>query len=428
MEYLSSDKVGVVDLASGEVVERELDDDLVSGHIGGVGVNSVLYREYEEEEPLVLGAGLLTGTLVPGSSLGVMTAKSPLTGTMVHAPLTQYMGQELKYSGFDYLVIKGRSADPVYLWVHDGIADMQPAGDLWGKDVWESVRAVRSHMGDDLIQVLGAGPAAERGSAPAQVMINQWAGGDRFGLGRAMADKRLKLVAVRGMGLLEIEDEEGFVAKCLELLDKVKSGAWAGRHGQGELGAALGYEDHASWLEPLVHRHHASFNTPLAYNTFLFLDDDPSRSEESANEEPGVLLGDPGAAGALKALGLTVAEAGAVIKDCAKQGLDVVAVAEICRARSITSASEIRAALSGMDGEVDGLEGPFSTWAPKGLAPDEETWRRRMAVAHVFGIDPIFSLTSPEMAEQDLVALAAMGTGLEITMDTLEAVVGGLCG
>lgn len=428
MEYLSSDKVAVIDLASGEVSEDELSEELVAQRIGGAGITSALYEQYKDGDPIVLGAGLLTGTLTPASSLAVITAQSPLTGAVAHAPLTQYMGQELKYSGFDYLVIKGAAAQPSFLWIHDGIADLEPAGDLWGQDVWSAVSAVRQQMGDELIQVLGVGPAAEKGSNLAQVMINHWASGDRFGLGKVLAAKNLKLIAVRGMGLLEIAEEEDFVSRSLEMLGQVKSGAWAGRQGQGDLGAALGFDDYAAWLEPLVHRSHSSFNTPFAYNTYLFLDDDPSALQESAQEEPGVLLGDPAAAGVLRAMGLSAADAGAVIKSCAKAGLDAVAVAKVCQAEGKTSVADIQAALDGIDGAVEGLSGPFSEWAPHGLASDAEAWKRRMAVAYVFGIDPIFALMAPEISEEGLVELAALGTGLEISQETLDSVVADLCG
>ena len=143
MEYLSSNKIAVIDLGSAEIVEEELDDGLVKERIGGAGITSYLYHQYEKDDPVVIGSGLLTGTLVPGAALAVMTAKSPRTGTLCHAPLTLYAGMELKYSGFDYLVIKGQSEKPVYLWLHDGIADIQGAEDLWGKDCWESTEGVR---------------------------------------------------------------------------------------------------------------------------------------------------------------------------------------------------------------------------------------------------------------------------------------------
>jgi len=106
MEYLSTNKIAIVDLATSKVTDQEVDEDLVKERIGGAGITTALYEQYQDEDPIVLGTGLLTGTLAPASALGMITAKSPLTGKVCHAPLTLYAGLELRYSGFDYVVIK----------------------------------------------------------------------------------------------------------------------------------------------------------------------------------------------------------------------------------------------------------------------------------------------------------------------------------
>ena len=108
MEYLSTNKIAIVDLANSKVSDQELDEDLVKEKMGGAGITTALYEQYQNEDPIVLGTGLLTGTLAPASALGMITAKSPLTGKVCHAPFTLYAGLELKYSGFDYVVIKGQ--------------------------------------------------------------------------------------------------------------------------------------------------------------------------------------------------------------------------------------------------------------------------------------------------------------------------------
>ncbi|PIV22165.1 MAG: hypothetical protein COS40_06110, partial [Deltaproteobacteria bacterium CG03_land_8_20_14_0_80_45_14] len=143
MEYLSTNKIAIVDLATSKVTDQEVDEDLVKERIGGAGITTALYEQYQDEDPIVLGTGLLTGTLAPASALGMITAKSPLTGKVCHAPLTLYAGLELKFSGFDYVVIKGKPPKPVYLWIHDGVADINDAKDVWGKDVWTSTDTIR---------------------------------------------------------------------------------------------------------------------------------------------------------------------------------------------------------------------------------------------------------------------------------------------
>ncbi len=423
MEYLSSDKIAVIDLAAAEVSEDELPEELVQEKIGGAAIAKALYEEHADGDPIILGSGLLTGTMVPGSALGLVSAKSPLTGQLCHAPLTLYAGMELKYSGYDYMVIKGAAAEPTCLWIHDGITDFNPGGDYWGKDVWQAKDQLCSAMGDDLIQVLGAGPAAERGSDIAQVMMGYWSSGDRFGLGRVLAAKNLKLIAVRGMGLLEIAEPEEFMEKCLELLGQVKGGAWAGKQGLGELGQALGYEGFADWLKPAVHRHRAGFNTPYAYNSFAMIEGDPAQMTESQEPEPGVLLTDPAAAGSFRRLGLSVQDACRAVRACNKQGLDPVAVAAACEKAGASDLATVEAALAEVSGPVDDLAGPFSPWAPQGLAADQAAWQRRQAVAYIFGIDPIFALMAPELSEEVLLELAKLGTDMEFSAETLDKAV-----
>ena len=435
MEYLSSDKIAIIDLATSEITEEELSEELVSEKIGGAGITTVLYERFKEDDPIVLGAGLLTGSLVPSSALGVITAKSALTEKLSHAPLTLYAGMELKYSGFDYIVIKGSAEKPVYLWIHDGIADIQGADELWGKDVWESTDYIRKTMGDDSIQVLGIGGAGESGADHAQVCINHWASGDRFGFGNLFGQKRLKLVALRGMGLLEIADPEGFIDQCTELFSEVKAGPFAGKNGIAELAAAMGHGDIEDWIGPLVHKHRSCFNTPFATNSFVFLDDDPKLLKESQLEEPGHLVTDFRGLLGFKKLGLSASDSCKVLRDCARYGIDGVAVAELCEKAGLKDYEAIKESLSNLNGSVTITgDSVFSPWAPhKALSEgfglpadgsqDAQWWERRQAVAYIFGIHPIFALMAPELSEEKLLDLAKIGTELELTAETLDRVI-----
>lgn len=435
MEYLSSNKIAVIDLSNGTILEEELDEGLVREKIGGAGITAFLYQKYEKDDPLVLGSGLLTGTLVPGSALAVMTAKSPRTGTVCHAPITLVAGMEFKFSGFDYLVIKGASAKPVYLWLHDGIADIQEAEGLWGKEVWEATETVRKAVGDDLVQVLAIGPAGENGSDLAQVGINYWASGDSFGFGKLFGQKKLKLIAIRGMGLLEIADPEGFIGQCQELLKDIKGGAWTAKKGIGDLMTALGESDMDPWLSPVIHRHKACFNTPFASNTFIYLNEDPNLMKETEKPDPGMLLTDYRALAGFKKLGLSALESGRILKACSQKGLDPGAVSLLCQKSGLKDEAEILQSLSQAQGPLDSSDpGPFSPWIPGrpvfadfGLSgdgsQDNAWWLRRLAVSHVFGIHPFFALMAPELSEEKLLELANLGTDLGLTAETLEQVI-----
>jgi len=423
MEYLSTNKIAIIDLATSKITDRELDEDLVKGKIGGAGITMALYEEYQNEDPIVLGTGLLTGTLAPASALGMITAKSPLTGKVGHAPLTLYAGLELKYSGFDYVVIKGKSPKPVYLWINDGVADISDAKEIWGKDVWASTDIIRELMGDSLIQVLAIGKAGESESDFAQVCINYWASGDRWGFGKLFGEKKLKLVALRGMSLLEVADAEGFVKQCKELLSAVKGGAFADKKGIEEIPVAIGEEDIREWLCPLVHRHQSCFNTPYPTNTFVFLDEDPKLLMESEKKEPGFLITDVYGLLGFKKLGLSAADACALLRECAKYGIDAVAVAELGQKAGKKKPDEIKKSFSGLKGTLENIgKGMFSPWCPHFGLPANE-WERRQAVAYIFGIHPVFALMSPELSEEKLIELANLGTGLGFTSEILDKVI-----
>ena len=423
MEYLSTNKIAIVDLANSKVSDRELDEDLVKEKMGGAGITTALYEQYQNEDPIVLGTGLLTGTLAPASALGMITAKSPLTGKVCHAPFTLYAGLELKYSGFDYVVIKGKSQKPVYLWMHDGVADISDAKDVWGKDVWTSTDTIREVMGDQLIQVLTIGKAGESESDFAQVCINYWASGERWGFGKLFGQKKLKGVALRGMSLLEVSDAEGFVRQCKELLSALKAGAFAGKKGIAELSVAIGEEDIQKWLAPLVHRHESCFNTPFPTNTFVFLDEDPGLLKESEKNEPGFLVTDVYGLLGFKKLGLSAADACALLRECARYGIDAVAVAELSQKAGKKKPDEIKKSFSGLKGSLENIgKGTFSPWCPNFGHPAGE-WERRQAVAYIFGIHPIFAMMAPELSEEKLIELANIGTGLGFTSETLNKVI-----
>lgn len=435
MEYLSTDKILVIDLNAGEVEEEELLESLVEEKIGGIGITKFLYEKYEEDDPIVIGTGLLTGTTYPASCAGQITAKSPVTGKLCHCPVTYKVGVEIKYAGFDYIVVKGSSPSPVYLWIHDGVADISDASDLWGKNVWDATDSIRKFVGDDLLQTMMIGPAGEKGSDYAQVCYNHWSSPDRFGFGKLFGSKNLKGVAFRGMGLIEVAEAEDYVERSLEILKEVKENGFLEKKGLAPILEALGEQGIAEWLDPVTHRHSADYFTPYATNTAIFFDEDPGLLEESKKDEPGVLVSDLFALLGFKKSGLSAADAGRALKACAKYGIDPFAVADLCGKNTL---DEIQASFDSLDGEVAiPGKGMFTPWCPQGpiftdfeLDDDEDTlawWERRQAVAMIFGIHPIFSLMCPELTEENMLELASLGTGLELTEDVLEAVIDDIC-
>jgi aldehyde:ferredoxin oxidoreductase len=432
MEFLSADKVLIVDLGSSEISEDELSEELVQEKIGGAAITKHLYEAHADGDPIVIGTGLLTGTLFPAAASGIITAKSPVTGKIAHCPVTFKTGLEIQYAGFDYIVIKGRSQQPALLWIHDGVADIEDAADVWGKDVWETTDTWRQAMGDDLIQTLVIGPAGENGSDFAQVCCNYWASADRFGFGKLFGEKNLKGAAFRGMGLLEIANAEEFVEQCLDVLEDIKEGDVLGNAGVGDICAAIGHPDVKEWLAPIVHRHSACYNTPVATSTFVFLDDDPARLEESDHPDPGHLLTDIFGLIACKEAGLSAEDACRLLKACTRYGIDAVAVAQLSKAAGKSALSDIQDSLGQLSGpvEVPG-NGIFSPWCPlqpvfgefEDAGDPAAWWERRQAVAYIFGIHPMFAVMAPELVEDDLLEVSTAGTDIEFSPETLDAAV-----
>lgn len=436
MEYLSTGKILVVDLAASEVMEDELDEALVGEKIGGAGITKHLYEQHQDADPIVIGTGLLTGTMYPASAASVLTAKSPVTGKLAHCPITLKVGTEIKYSGFDYIVVKGVSENPSYLWIHDGVADITDAADIWGKDTWVATDALRELVGDDLLQTMLIGPAGENGSDFAQVCLNHWNSADRFGFGKLFGQKKFKGFAFRGMGLLEAAEPEDFVEKTFDLLDTVKTGAWTGKKGIGEICAALGQSDVTDWLAPLVHRHSADYFTPYATNTFAFTDEDPKLVEETKVAEPGVLISDIPALIGFKKAGCSAEDACRALKACAKYGIDPGAVAALSQENGTSSAADIEGSLATLSGSVT-LEGNgiFSPWCPLqpifgdfGADDTAAWWERRQAVAYIFGIQPVFAVMSPELTEESMLETSNIGAELDLDSDTLDNVIADICG
>jgi aldehyde:ferredoxin oxidoreductase len=229
-----------VDLSS-----RELSEQPTAGYVdlalGGRGIGQwILFREvdpgvgpYSPDNVISLNAGPLVGTLAPASSRLSIDTKNTLTGGVCSSNVGGHFAPEMKYAGYDSVVISGRSSDPVYLWLHDGKAELRDAGHLWGLDTWETEKAIRRELGDSRVRVAVIGPAGENLVRGACVMVDRARAAGRGGAGAVLGSKRLKAVAVRGTGTLEaarpaqfMEEVERCRRKLLEshILDVYRAG------------------------------------------------------------------------------------------------------------------------------------------------------------------------------------------------------------
>jgi aldehyde:ferredoxin oxidoreductase len=139
-----------------------------------------------------------TGAAISGQSRATVNAKSPLVDGIGDSQMGGFFPAEMKFAGFDGVVVTGRAEKPVYLWLHDGEAELRDASALWGHTTSEVDTLLRTELGDDKIEIAQCGPSGEKLSRLAAVinMANRAAG--RTGLGAVMGSKNLKAVAARG--------------------------------------------------------------------------------------------------------------------------------------------------------------------------------------------------------------------------------------
>jgi len=195
-----------VDLSNQEITHQALDLETAKKFIGGRGLNGItLYREVEAntdplspENRLIFGVGPCNGTISIGSGRCNITAKSPLTGIFGDTNFGGFWGAELKYAGYDQLIIHGKAKTPVYLFIDDDNVEIRPADHIWGKTVSETDHILRKEVGDPTVQIAYIGPAGERLIKFANVMSNLYRSGGRTGMGCVMGSKNLKAIVLRG--------------------------------------------------------------------------------------------------------------------------------------------------------------------------------------------------------------------------------------
>ncbi len=145
---------------------------------------------------LLFSCGLLTGTAAPSASRLHVNALSPLTGILGSSNVGGYVGPWLRSCGIHSIIVRGQASRPVYLYMDETLAEVRPAGDLWGLDAFDAQERLQSDLGDGQIKVLTIGPAGETGARFACIMTERDHAAGRTGMGAVMGSKRLKAIAV----------------------------------------------------------------------------------------------------------------------------------------------------------------------------------------------------------------------------------------
>jgi aldehyde:ferredoxin oxidoreductase len=210
-------KILHVNLTSGQLSVEEPDEAFYRKYMGGSALAMhYLLKEMpagvdplDPDNVLVLALSVLTGTAVSGQSRMTAAAKSPLTGAIGDSQGGGFFPAELKFAGFDAMVIKGKAEKPVYLWINEGNYELRDASHLWGKITGEAEASIKEELGDKKVEVLQIGPAGEKGVRFAGIFSMSNRANGRTGMGAVMGSKNLKAVAVRGKKRPSVADKDG---------------------------------------------------------------------------------------------------------------------------------------------------------------------------------------------------------------------------
>ena len=217
-------KLGIIDLSKNKINIKQTPDSLKKLFLGGRGLNS--YYLYKMIKPgidplspsnvLIFGTGFLTGTLIPNSSRFNVSAKSPETGILGDSNCGGYFAAELRYAGFDRLIIKGKAKKPSYLYINDGKIEIKDARDYWGMDTTDIQKNLKKNLGH--IEAAVCGVAGENLVRFACVRTGVKNAAGRCGLGAVMGSKNLKAIAARGTQGIMIEQPQ----EMLDVVEQLK--------------------------------------------------------------------------------------------------------------------------------------------------------------------------------------------------------------
>ncbi len=208
-------KILRINLTNQSVKESGLPLETARDFIGGSGFGiKYLFDEVKAgidplgpDNKLIFAPGPFSGTSVPCASRMAITAKSPLTGAVGMSLTGGYFPVELKFAGYDMMIIEGKSERPVYLSIKDGEVRFRKARKLWGMRTTDTQQIIKNELNDQNTRIACIGPAGENLSKIACI-INELRAAGRKGLGAVMGSKNLKAIAVRGTGTVNVASKE----------------------------------------------------------------------------------------------------------------------------------------------------------------------------------------------------------------------------
>lgn len=235
---------------TGRILRARLDDgsfkidklpnEWIRNYIGGDGFAAkLLYEEVPREtdplssqNKLMVATGPITGTLWPMSGRTVFVSKAALTGIWGESHVGGFLGPELKYAGYDMLVVEGKSEKPVYIMINNSDLQLVDASDLWGTTTNTTTASIKGRHRNPDIQVAAIGPAGEKKVKFSSIIINNARAAGRTGMGAIFGSKNVKAIAIRGTNPITVHDHDAFTELAKEAHRKVRENPQAKEMGR----------------------------------------------------------------------------------------------------------------------------------------------------------------------------------------------------
>ena len=233
MNYTSP--IAIINLSTGETEITTTPDELLRAYLGGRGLNMAYLRQYlrqhgdprsvdalSPENPLIIGAGLMTGTIAPNAARFNVSARSPESGILGDANCGGFFAAAMRKAGFDRLIILGRAEKPSYLLIEDGQISLHAADGLWGLNAIETQDQLKARHGSGTVSAV-IGPSGENQVRMAAIMTGQKNAAGRGGMGAVMGSKNLKAIVARGGTAIEVAQKETLRALRLKQQEELKN-------------------------------------------------------------------------------------------------------------------------------------------------------------------------------------------------------------
>ena len=218
-----------IDLSTGNIERIATDPKDTELYLGGLGTNAkVLWdmvppevEAFSPDNVLIFGAGLLCGTPAIGCNRTIVTTISPQTKLMAFSMMGGFWAPELKYAGYDKVILRGKAPDLVYIWINNDEVEIRDASHLRGKGALETAELIRQELDEPKAQVAAIGLAGENRVYFASIEQGR-SSASRGGIGAVMGDKNVKAIAVRGTKDIYVARPAEFMELCKEVMEYIK--------------------------------------------------------------------------------------------------------------------------------------------------------------------------------------------------------------